>query len=63
MVDLILTLKNGEDINIGLRRFAKQNEINNGFIIGAVGAIKEFQMVSHGRKRISRKNDSKIKRI
>jgi predicted DNA-binding protein with PD1-like motif len=50
MVDMVLSLMNDEDINVGLRRFAKQNEINNGFIVGAVGAIKEFKMVSHGRK-------------
>lgn len=47
---MILDLLDGEDIHIGVNRFAKQNQINNGFITGALGAIKEFQIVSHGRK-------------
>lgn len=50
MPEMILDLLDGEDIMIGIRRYAKQNEIHNGFIVGAVGAIKEFQIVSHGQR-------------
>jgi len=50
MADMVLDLVDGEDIIEGIKNFTKQNEIHNGFIVGALGAIKEFEMISHGRR-------------
>jgi predicted DNA-binding protein with PD1-like motif len=61
MADMILDLSDGDDIMIGINRFAKQNEIHNGFIVGAVGAIKEFEMISHGRRGSVEKMNQKSK--
>jgi predicted DNA-binding protein with PD1-like motif len=43
-------LDDGEDIFSGLEAFVKEKVISYGFIAGGKGAIKDFDIISHGQK-------------
>ena len=43
-------LDDNEDIFSALETFAKENEITYGMIISAKGAIKHFDIISHGQR-------------
>jgi predicted DNA-binding protein with PD1-like motif len=43
-------LDDGEDIFTGLETFTKENNIGYAFIVSGKGAIKDFDIISHGQK-------------
>ncbi len=45
-----LILDDGEDIFSSLEAFIKENNIGYGFLAAGKGAIKDFNIISHGQK-------------
>lgn len=45
-----IILEDGEEIFPALEQVAKENEITYGLIISAKGAIKDFDIISHGQR-------------
>ncbi|MFA5125774.1 MAG: DUF296 domain-containing protein [archaeon] len=43
-------LDDGEEIFPALETFAKENDIGYGFISGGKGALKDFDIISHGQR-------------
>jgi predicted DNA-binding protein with PD1-like motif len=43
-------LDDGEDIFNGLETFTKENNIGYAFLVSGKGAIKDFDIISHGQK-------------
>jgi predicted DNA-binding protein with PD1-like motif len=43
-------LEDGEEIFPALETFSKENEISYGFISGGKGALKDFDIISHGQR-------------
>jgi predicted DNA-binding protein with PD1-like motif len=43
-------LDDGEEIFPAIESFAKENNIGYGFIAGGKGAIKDFDIISHGQR-------------
>ncbi|VVB76265.1 Uncharacterised protein [uncultured archaeon] len=50
MVNFTVVLDDGEDIFSALETFAKENDIVYGFVAGGKGAIKDFDIISHGQR-------------
>jgi len=50
MVNFTVVLDDGEDIFVALETFAKENDIVYGFVAGGKGAIKDFDIISHGQR-------------
>jgi len=50
LVNFTVVLDDGEDIFEGLSTFAKENDIVYGFVAGGKGAIKDFDIISHGQR-------------
>jgi len=45
-----LILEDGEEIFKSLETFAKENEITYGILVGGKGALKDFDIISHGQR-------------
>jgi predicted DNA-binding protein with PD1-like motif len=50
LVNFTVVLDDGEDIFVALETFAKENDIVYGFVAGGKGAIKDFDIISHGQR-------------
>jgi predicted DNA-binding protein with PD1-like motif len=45
-----LILEDGEELFASIESFAKENEIAYGMLVGGKGAIKDFDIISHGQR-------------
>lgn len=50
MSAITLILEDGEDVVKSIAKFARQEKINYGMIISGKGAIREFEVISHGSR-------------
>ena len=64
MVNFTVVLDDGEEVFPALHTFAKENEIRYGFIVSGKGALKDFDIISHGQRgtveRVSYKREFEV---
>jgi predicted DNA-binding protein with PD1-like motif len=50
LVNFTVVLDDGEEIFSALTTFVKENEIGYAFIVSGKGALKDFDIISHGQR-------------